>query len=98
MLPKKTENGVALLCNLCGHSEKGGELEGYKVVKKAEKEADIPIVDEKIGPILPTARARCPSCGHDTAYWWLRQTRSADEPSTRFYRCVKCGKVWREYT
>ena len=26
------------------------------------------------------------------------QTRSADEPTTRFYRCQKCKFTWREYT
>ncbi|MEM4865380.1 MAG: hypothetical protein QXY09_02690 [Acidilobaceae archaeon] len=25
------------------------------------------------------------------------QTRAADEPPTRFYRCTKCGYTWREY-
>jgi len=25
------------------------------------------------------------------------QTRAADEPPTRFYRCTKCGHTWREY-
>ncbi|MFX1287916.1 MAG: transcription factor S, partial [Promethearchaeota archaeon] len=25
------------------------------------------------------------------------QTRSADEPSTSFFRCLECKHTWREY-
>src|SRR5271157_7834 len=39
----------------------------------------------------------CPKCGHDKAATWQVQTRGGDEPSTHFYRCVKCGCTWREY-
>lgn len=98
MLPKKTEGEVVLVCNLCGHSGKGEKLEEYRVVKGTERGRSIPIIEEKTSPALPTTQARCPSCGHNLAQWWMRQTRSADEPSTRFYRCMKCGKVWREYS
>jgi len=39
----------------------------------------------------------CSKCGNRGAYWHLRQTRSADEATTRFYRCTKCKNTWREY-
>ena len=45
---------------------------------------------------LPETEAECPQCGNDKAYYWLVQTRAADEPETRFFRCTKCKKVWRE--
>jgi len=97
MMPKETEAGVVLACTSCDYMSKDEKLEGYTVVKRIEPEKEITVVEEDVGPGLPTTRIRCPKCGHDTSYWWLRQTRSADEPTTRFYRCVKCGKVWREY-
>jgi DNA-directed RNA polymerase subunit M len=98
MLPKKEKGGVTMVCSSCGHMEKGERLEGYSIVRKAGRsEEEVTVVEEKVEPTLPTTRVRCPSCGHDLAYWWLRQTRAGDEPSTRFYRCVRCGKVWREY-
>jgi len=31
---------------------------------------------------LPTTSAKCPECGNNTASWWLRQLRSADESET----------------
>ncbi len=98
MLPKKVGKDVVLACGSCGYIEKTGKVEGYKVVKKVGARGDVTVLDEKPKSVLPTTRARCPSCGHDTAFWWIRQTRAGDEPSTRFYRCVKCGKVWREYS
>lgn len=97
MLPKKEGEQPILVCGSCGYSERTENLEGYRVVKKERTEDDILIIEDERKPALPTTRVRCPSCGHDTAYWWMRQTRAADEPSTRFYKCAKCGKVWREY-
>ena len=33
----------------------------------------------------------CPKCGHNKLYYYVQQTRSADEGSTVFYECIKCG-------
>ena len=46
----------------------------------------------------PTVKIDCEKCGHDEAVAWMFQTRSADEPTTRFYRCQKCKYTWRDYT
>lgn len=46
---------------------------------------------------LPTTREECPSCGNKEAYWWMYQTRSGDEPITKFLRCTKCSHTWRDY-
>lgn len=98
MLPRKIEEGLILTCGGCGHVVKAVEAEEYRLVKRLEqKEEEVKIIEEE-PPTLPTAHARCPSCGHSKAYWWLRQTRGADEPATRFFRCVKCGHTWREYS
>ena len=35
-------------------------------------------------------------CGGKEAYYWLIQTRSADEPPTQFFKCVKCKHTWRD--
>eukprot|EP01035_Chromulina_nebulosa_P020508 gene20508-26602_t len=40
--------------------------------------------------------ARCPYCSNDQAYFQLRQIRSADEPSTIFYKCCRCMKQWND--
>lgn len=38
----------------------------------------------------------CPTCYHPKASFFQMQTRSADEPMTTFYRCLKCGHQWKE--
>lgn len=37
----------------------------------------------------------CPRCKSDLVTTEARQTRSADEPTTIFCRCVRCDKAWR---
>ena len=42
---------------------------------------------EKTPSTLPTTTTECPKCGNNTAFWWMLQTRSADEATTQFFRC-----------
>ncbi|CRG90665.1 tRNA pseudouridine synthase B [Talaromyces islandicus] len=39
----------------------------------------------------PTIKMECPECPSNEVTWTEAQLRSADEGSTIFYRCVKCG-------
>ncbi|ARS90828.1 transcription factor S [Natrarchaeobaculum aegyptiacum] len=39
----------------------------------------------------------CDECGTQEAWYTLKQTASADEPPTRFFKCTECGHRWREY-
>lgn len=96
-VPKKEEEKTQLVCHNCGYVAKEGEVEGYKLVKEAESEDKEPVVLEDTPSILPSTRTKCPECSHNKAYWWMSQTRGADEPTTRFYKCVKCEHTWREY-
>jgi DNA-directed RNA polymerase subunit M len=96
------EKHTRLVCDKCGYSTGAEEKpEGKKA--KGEKEkgspASIKVLgeeDESIEP-LPTTNIECPKCKHDTAVWWMLQTRGGDEPTTQFYRCVKCNHTWRHY-
>ncbi len=46
----------------------------------------------------PTADdVTCEECGHGEAWYTIKQTGSADEPPTRFFKCKECGHRWREY-
>ncbi len=45
---------------------------------------------------LPTHKTQCPKCSNNEAYWWMVQTRGADESTTQFFRCTKCRHTWRE--
>ena len=45
-----------------------------------------------------TIKIDCEKCHNQEGVWWTFQTRSADEPETKFYRCTKCNYTWRDYT
>lgn len=98
LVPKREADFVALVCRGCGYVKEGG-AEGYRITQEKRPREDTLIVrdSEKEGKLLPTIKSECPKCGFNEAYWWLLQTRRADEGSTRFFRCVKCGYTWREY-
>ncbi len=99
MNPDERDGKVYLVCSSCGHEELQDEEEendSYKMVEESEEKEETAVVEEDMEN-KPKTNKKCPECGHDKAYWWMQQTRSADEPSTRFYRCVECGHTWREY-
>ncbi len=99
MSPEKHNNKVTLVCPKCGKKiamEKGAS---FKITEKINHTVkDTIVVNENTKMTLPTTKIDCPECGHSEAGWWTLQTRSSDEPETRFYRCTKCRNTWREYS
>ena len=97
MVPKKKRKLTYMTCLKCGH-EKQKNIRSMKIKEKQPDEENHKMVvldEDKTN--LPTTEKECPDCGHDTAYWWLQQTRGQDEPPTQFFKCEKCGNTWREY-
>lgn len=97
MIPEKVETGVVWTCRKCGNIE---SAKGNKLIIKEEvkQKVSIPVFDvEKTKGKLSTIEADCHKCGGKEALWWIQQTRSGDEPATRFFKCVKCNHTWREY-
>ncbi|ESQ23662.1 MAG: transcription factor S, archaeal [uncultured Acidilobus sp. MG] len=104
MRPRVINGKAYLECPKCGYREElqpqsKNELSHTHRVLHTPKEK-IVVVDATAPP--PTAQVlkgsvRCPRCGNDEVLVWMMQTRAADEPPTRFYRCTKCGYTWREY-
>ncbi len=84
-----------LVCRRCDHREKISKG-SKKITDKAESKKEILILDETT-ETTPKTKAECPECGNNEAYYHLRQTRAADEPETKFYRCTKCSHTWRDY-
>lgn len=80
----------------CGHSQKINIDSSASKAKTDQVNRVVPVLEQESSG-LPTTRMKCPECGNNTAYWWLRQLRSADESEVRFFRCTKCGNTWREY-
>ncbi len=105
MKPKKVDNKTMLVCPRCGYmaEPKGSSSirSMYRTttrIQHTEKEKIIVLDESKLPKVLPkTKDVICPKCGHNEAYYWVLQTRRADEPPTRFFKCTRCGHVWREY-
>jgi len=94
----KNDNGL-LSCPKCKYvKEKIG-----KTTKKSEEIDDGILVMEESDldqakALESTIKIDCEKCHNQEGVWWSLQTRSADEPETRFYRCTKCNHTWRDYT
>ena len=89
-------SGGKLVCNNCNYSESPSDSRSPEIVSKSMSKEVIMIKEEKsVEPL--DSDAVCPKCKHKGAYYLLKQTRSADEPETKFYTCEACAYRWREY-
>jgi transcription factor S len=86
-------------CPKCGFKTKKTEEGGKKqeLKKKVSHDVSLKVMDGDAIEALPTTSIECPECKNSTAFWWMLQTRSADEATTQFYRCTKCNHTWRNY-
>jgi DNA-directed RNA polymerase subunit M len=98
MAPRKISGKNVYKCLKCGYEEevKSSEVITTKI-KHSETEKTLVLEEEMPQGAQKIKGVICPNCKNDEAYFWILQTRAADEPATRFYKCTKCGKVWREY-
>lgn len=93
---KKSDSGLE--CPKCDYQEGKKSSEPKKVVEQ-EEVSEFNVLEENEGKeTLPSIKIECEKCGNDEAVWWMLQTRSADEPTTQFYRCTKCKYTWRDYS
>ncbi len=94
LIPKKEGKKVVIACG-CGYSSK--DTDSMKMKETVEKQEELPVIEDRDIKSLPLVDAECEKCKHNKAYFWLVQTRSGDEAETRFFKCEKCGRTWREY-
>lgn len=91
---KKGDSG--LQCPKCDYVEGKETNQTKKTIQEHESQFNVLSENETVES-LPTIKIECEKCGNDEAVWWMLQTRSADEPTTQFYRCSKCRHTWRNY-
>jgi len=85
-------------CAKCGY-ERGitsSDTRTARVLRRDERPAEMLVLDD-VTDTMPKTHVDCPKCGNGEAFWVMRQTRAADEPTTRIYRCTKCSHTWREF-
>src|SRR3989344_1966104 len=93
LMPKKDGNKKMMACS-CGYKSKEITSEPLKESKIEEKK-EVEVIDQDDFESLPLTDAECEKCGHKRAHYWLIQTRSGDEPETKFLRCEECKHTWR---
>ena len=104
---KKRKKGSVIFemprkCPSCGKiidsgSKNSKAFEIKQTIRHSDLEKTVIIEDSDEVATMPTVTSHCEKCGHNEAFWILRQTRSSDEPETRIYTCIKCGFRWRAY-
>jgi DNA-directed RNA polymerase subunit M len=83
-------------CNDCDAVKLKEDVETH-VSKEEGGRDEVTVLDEAEEKNLPKTDEPCPECENQEAYWYLQQTRAADEAETRFYICTECDNKWRGY-
>ena len=97
---KKDANSISLVCPKCQYVKQ----KSNKTKKERSQESDsgLLVMEEndikKSKGLESTIKIDCEKCHNQEGVSWAFQTRSADEPETKFYRCTKCNHTWRDYT
>lgn len=96
ILRPREKGGKKVLYCSCGFSRSPNQDDASPELKEKVNEGRKIEVVESI-EIHPKIKIACEKCGNKIAYYWTQQTRGADEPETRFFKCTKCSYTWREY-
>jgi len=97
ILRPKDKGGKKILYCSCGFTRTPeGEEINTSITETNAPARKIEVVEEI--ETHPKIKITCEKCGNKVAYYWTRQTRGADEPETRFFKCTACNYTWREYS
>ena len=98
MVPEKANKKTVMKCRKCNTTEEIKEAASYSFEDDYSTKKTNGIIEiNQDSQQLPTVREECSKCKNKEAYWWTYQTRSGDEPITKFLRCTKCSHTWRDY-
>ena len=90
------KEGKSLYSCRCGYERDIDENSRFEHFEKNNSGDEVVIIEDS-NIIMPKVKEECKKWHNREAYWWMLQTRSGDEPATKFYRCTKCSYTWREY-
>ncbi|MEY7848345.1 transcription factor S [Natrarchaeobius sp. A-rgal3] len=99
MMKARGERMVCTNDDCDASSERDQALENEFVTTESQIHDDVIEADEEANfEGKPKATdVICDECGTEEAWYTIKQTASADEPPTRFFKCTECGYRWREY-
>jgi len=94
-------DGEEMVCSSCDARIPRDDERAAEFVSTEEQSGD-ELVETEAGANFegkPTSEdVICDDCGNGKAWYTIKQTGSADEPPTRFFKCTECGHRWREYS
>lgn len=96
LVPKGEGKKLKIVCSRCSYTDKGKSKSMIIEDVSSNHAKKLEIIDRDV-ETDPKTETECPKCGHKLAYYWLVQTRAADEAETMFFKCVKCKHKWRSY-
>ncbi|ORZ09155.1 hypothetical protein BCR42DRAFT_423839 [Absidia repens] len=97
LLLVQNDGGQMFYCQTCPYQFNiQSKLTTRKMLDR--KEVDDVLGGAKAWENVDSTEATCPKCEHERAYFMQIQIRSADEPSSIFYKCCNqdCEHQWRE--
>jgi DNA-directed RNA polymerase subunit M len=98
LLKPSTVGSKKIMACSCGFKDKDTKDATIKEAVDHSAEPKVEVVNENQDmQSLPQVEEKCPECEHEMARFWTVQTRAADEPETKFFRCEKCKHTWRDY-
>ncbi|WP_018257605.1 RPA12/RPB9/RPC11 RNA polymerase family protein [Halomicrobium katesii] len=89
-------DGDEMVCKSCGSRvQKDADRAAEFVSTAAQSDDDVIETEEGANfEGKPTAEdVTCADCGHGKAWYTIKQTGSADEPPTRFFKCQERNSV-----
>ncbi len=92
--PKDKAGKKVLYCS-CGFTKALESETSTEIKEKVDNVKKVEVVEQL--EVHPKIKIKCEKCNNKVAYYWTQQTRGADEPETRFFKCTKCSNTWREY-
>ncbi|RVD91436.1 DNA-directed RNA polymerase subunit M [Tubulinosema ratisbonensis] len=94
LVMEKIDLTYSYCCNTCSY-KKELVIALKHTVEYQPREEDKIWYEEDENKNLDYCEKLC-ECGETRVSFFQMQTRSADEPMTIFYKCVKCKNTWRE--
>mmetsp|Transcript_10139 Transcript_10139/g.20406 ORF Transcript_10139/g.20406 Transcript_10139/m.20406 type:complete len:111 (-) Transcript_10139:186-518(-) len=92
----ETSSAHIFSCPTCPYSQQIKDPQIQRTYSSNRKKVDDILGGEKAWENVDRTMAVCPQCSFGEAYFMQMQIRSADEPMSVFYKCVKCSNQWND--
>ncbi|XP_021893002.1 DNA-directed RNA polymerase III subunit RPC10-like [Carica papaya] len=99
LLYERRERNCRFFCPACPYvAYIEDKVKIRRKTKLVRKEGESAHTQEDMLKGKAKTEATCPKCQHDKALFESKHIPSADEPETRFYKCLNpsCGHTWKE--